>query len=168
MMRAAFPAIAAALIASGCARPAGPYPSLYPRAAEAIDPRVPIVRPLNDRPAEAALVARLDELVAEARRGDDAFGGPIAAAERLAQGAGPRESESWIAAQQALSAAVAARAPTARALAEIDALGATRLRDNGGLAPNDLKAIEDAAAVVGRIAERQTTAIAAIEARLAS
>src|SRR6476620_7200523 len=37
----------------------GPYPSLQPRAAEAIDPRVQPVKPMNDRPVSASLAAQL-------------------------------------------------------------------------------------------------------------
>jgi hypothetical protein len=165
MVRALLP-LALALLAA-CSTPGGPYPSLQPRSAEAMDPRVPVTRPLNDRAADAGLVTRLRALVAEARQGDAAFAPAVAAAERAAAGAGAAESESWIVAQQALSAAVAARAPTARAQAEIDALGAQLLKANGGIAPNDLKAIEEAAAAVAAIAERQSAAIETIEARLA-
>ena len=160
--------IIAAFALAACTRPGGPYPSLAPRAGEAIDPRVPIVKPLNDRPAGAELVARLEALVAEARSGDAAFQPAAATAERLAQGAGPPQSESWIAAQQALSAAVAARAPTARALGDIDSISAQMLKSQGGIAPNDLKAIDGAAATVGAIDERQQALIAGIQARLGS
>src|SRR5205085_1897727 len=101
---------------SGCASPGGPPPSLAPRAAEAIDPRAPVVRPINDRPVDAALARRLAELVSQARSGDSAFRGQAETAQRLAAAAGPPQSESWIAAQQALSAAIDARAPTTTAL----------------------------------------------------
>src|SRR5690242_715793 len=47
---------------TGCTAPGGPYPSLQPRAAEAIDPRVPVERPMNDRPVTAALAGRLSAL----------------------------------------------------------------------------------------------------------
>ena len=63
-------------------------------------------------------------------------------AQRLAAAAGPPQSESWIAAQLALSAAIEARAPTATALGDIDALGADKLQAQGGLAPADLGAIQ--------------------------
>lgn len=155
-----------AVVLTACSPVGGPHPSLQPRAAEAIDPRLPVPEVVNDRPASGDLVARLAGLVAEARRGDEAFGPAMAAAERAAAGAGPAQSESWIAAQQALSAAQAARQPTARALGDIDALGAERLAANGGLSPNDLKAINDAAAVVGRIDARQQAAIADLLRRL--
>ena len=152
-------------ILGGCASGGAP-PSLLPRAAEAIDPRLPVVRPINDRPTDPALAGRLAELVAQARQGDSAFQPAAAEAERLAGAAGDRQSESWVAAQEALSAAIAAREPTAHALGDIDALGASRLQAQAGLAPNDLAAIQSAGAEVGSIDRRQAETIAAIRRRL--
>jgi hypothetical protein len=159
-------ALLTAVALDACTQPGGPYPSLQPRAAEAIDPRVPVVRPLNDRPVDPALAARLALLLSEARSGDAAFESAVALAERLAASAGAPQSESWVAAQQALSAAVAARAPTARALGDIDSLGAGKLEVQGGLAPSDLAAIGEAGAEVGAIDTRQAERIAAIQRRL--
>ena len=121
---------------------------------------------MNDRPVDPALAGRLGALVAQARDGDAAFGPAIAQAERAANSAGAPQSESWIAAQQALSAAVAARAPTVHALGDIDALGADKLQGQGGLAPADLSAIQQASATVGAIDQRQADRIAAIQRRL--
>lgn len=151
---------------AACTSPGGPPPSLQPRAAEAIDPRVPIVRPVNDRPVDPALASRLAELIRQARAGDAAFRAAIEHAERLAASAGAPRSEGWVAAQQALSAADAAREPTGRALGDIDALGAERLQTQGGLAPNDLAAIRSAGAEVGAIDQRQAERIDAIQRRL--
>ncbi len=159
-------AIAVLAALSSCAAPGGPYPSLQPRAAERIDPRIPVERPVNDRPASAELVARLDALIAEARAGDAAFGGPAENGRRLAEAAGAPRSESWIAAQQALSAAVAARAPVGTALADVDALGADKVQAQRGLSPSDLKAIKDAGAAIGAIDAREAQVIAAIQRRL--
>ena len=161
----AIPMIAAL---AACGTPGWPPPSLLPRPAEAIDPRVPVVNPINDRPVDAALAARLAALVAQAREGDAAFGPAIAQAERLAAAAGAPQSESWIAAQQALTVAVAARAPTAEALGAIDALGANKLDAQGGLAPNDLAAVQQAGAEVGAIDRRQAERVSAIQRRLGS
>jgi hypothetical protein len=163
----ALPALLAAL-AAGCSTPNGTIPSLAPRAAEQIDPRVPVERPPNDRPVAPGLAARLDVLVAQARSGEAGFEAAIAAARAAADGAGPRESESWIVAQEALSAAVKAREPAAMAIGEIDSIGAELLVAQGGLAPADLAAIESAAATVGAISRAQAEAIAAVQARLAS
>jgi hypothetical protein len=151
---------------AACSAPGGPYPSLQPRAAEAIDPRVPVVRPINDRPVTPALANRLAALVAQAKSGDAAFDGAAAEAERLAAAAGAPQSEAWIAAQEALTAAIAAAKPTATALGDIDALAGNALQTNGGIAPNDLAAIKDAQAEVGSIDARQSQRIDAIQRRL--
>jgi hypothetical protein len=154
-----------ALLAA-CAPSGGPVPSLLPRAAEAIDPRVPVEGPVNSRPVTEALASRLAELVAQAREGDAAFRPLAERAEQAAAAAGPPQSESWIAAQQALSAAAAAREPTTRALGDIDALGGDRLQSQGGLSPADLAAIREAGAEVGAIDKRQAERIDAIQRRL--
>jgi hypothetical protein len=167
MRNPALPALLAAL-AAGCSSSNGTIPSLAPRAAEQIDPRVPVERPLNDRPVAPGLAARLDVLVAQARSGEAGFAAAIAAARNAAEGAGPRESESWIVAQEALSAAVKAREPAAMAISEIDSIGAELLVAQGGLSPADLAAIESAAATVGALSRAQAEAIAAVQARLAS
>ena len=162
------PLLLGLLMLAGCSAAGGPYPSLRPRSAEAIDPRVQPVRPMNDRPVAATLASQLAALVEQARSGETAFEPAIADAERLAGAAGAPQSEGWIAAQEALSAAIAARKPTALAEADIDALGATALQTHGGIAPNDLKAIESAAAEVARIARGQTDRIDALKRRLGS
>ena len=156
------------LLLSACAAPGGPYPSLQPRAAEAIDPRVPVERPINDRPTTPALATRLAELVGRAHGGEAAFEPAAAEAERLAADAGALQTESWTVAQQALSAAIEARAPTATALADVDAIAASALQTQGGIAPNDLTAIQNAAAEVGAIDRRQTARIKALQQRLGS
>lgn len=150
----------------GCAANPAAYPSLEVRAGEAIDPRVPVERPLNDRPARPALVNRLGTLLAQARSGDAAFQPAIAEASARAAAAGPAQSESWIVAQQALSAAIEARAPTARALGDVDAIGAELLLANGGIAPSDLEAIAAAGRSIAAIDRRQSEAIAAVQSRL--
>ncbi len=149
-----------------CAAPGGPSPSLQPRAAEAVDPRVPVSGSVNDRPVSPALAARLRELVAQAQSGDAAFAPLAERAEQLASGAGAPQSESWTVAQEALSAAVAARGPTARALGDIDALGADALQRQGGMAPADLAAVQEAGQRVAAIDRRQTARVDAIQRRL--
>lgn len=121
---------------------------------------------MNDRPVTAALAARLGELVAQARSGDAAFAALADQAEKLAAAAGAPQSEGWVAAQQALSAAVDARGPTVRALADIDAIGASMLQAQQGLAPADLAAIQSAGAEAGAIDQRQADRISAIQRRL--
>jgi len=164
-MRTRVPITLLVFALAGCASSAAP-PSLLPRAAEAIDPRVPVMRPMNDRPVDPALARRLAELVGQARSGDAAFRPAAAEAARLADAAGREHDDSWVAAQEALSRAVAARAPTARALGDIDALGADALAEKRGLAPADLAAIKDAAAEAAALDQRQADTIAAIQRRL--
>ena len=154
------------LAVTACSTPGGPYPSLQPRAAEEIDPRLPVVRPVNDRPVTATLASRLADLLAQARSSEGAFDAAASSAEKLASAAGAPQSESWILAQEALTAAIAARRPTANALGDIDALGATALQKQGGLSPNDLEAIKRASAYVAAIDMRQAARIDAIQKRL--
>ena len=154
------------LCLAACSAPGGPYPSLQPRAAEAIDPRVPVIRPINNRPATQALTARLSALVDQAQSGNAAFEGAASEAERLAAAAGAPQSEGWIAAQEALTAAVAARKPTSDALGDIDEIAATALQTQRGIAPNDLAAIGNAAAVIGALDERQTDRIRTVQRQL--
>lgn len=166
MRNAVFLAILASAVLGACAPASGPFPSLQPRAGEDVDPRVPVVRPMNDRPVTPSLASRLADLVSQARSSDAAFGPLADEAERLAAAAGAPQSESWVAAQQALSAAVEARGPTARAVGDIDALGANLLQTQQGLAPADLAAIQNAGAEAGEIDQRQADRIAAIQRRL--
>jgi hypothetical protein len=158
--------LVATLCLSACSYPGGAPPSLAPRAAEAIVPRAPVVRPMNDRPVDPALAGRLAALVAQARNGDAAFQPAAAEANRLSASAGAPQTESWISAQQALTAAIAARGPTVAAIGDIDALGANKLQIQGGLAPSDLAAIQSAGAEVGAIDDREAAAIKAIQGRL--
>jgi len=154
------------LVLSACATPGGPYPSLQPRAAETADPRLTVDRPLNDRPASPVLTSRLAALVAQAHEGDAAFESAAADAERLAGAAGAPQSESWIAAQEALTAAIAASGPTHAALADIDGIGASALQTQGGIAPTELAAIKSAGAEVAAIDRRQAERIRALQQRL--
>jgi hypothetical protein len=156
------------LLLSACASPGGPYPSLQPRAAEAVDPRVPVERPINDRPVTADLAAQLAQLVAQARSGDTAFAPAIAEAERLASAAGAPQSEGWTVAQEAVSAAISAREPTVKALSDVDALGANALQAQGGIAPNDLAAIQAAASEIAALDSAQAARIKALQERLGS
>jgi len=162
-----FPLPALAILAA-CAPTSGPFPSLQTRAAEGIDPRLPIVRPVNDRAVTPALAMRLAELLDRARSGNAAFNSLASRAESLAAAAGARQSDSWVAAQEALSQAVAARDTTASAMGDIDQLGSTMLQSQGGLAPSDLAAIQNASAEAAELDQQQANRIKAIQQRLGS
>ncbi len=162
------PLLLMSLSLAACAGPQVNAPSLTPRAAEAIDPRLPVGGEVPIGPAEPSVAARLAELVRAARQGDGAFASAAAEAERLAAVAGGPQSESWVVAQQALSVAVAARAPTTRAMGDIDELAADRIEAQGGLGANNVAAIRSAAAEVAAIDRRQAERIERIQARLGS
>jgi hypothetical protein len=151
---------------AACSAPGGPYPSLQPRAAELIDPRVPVERPVNDRPVTEALATQLRALVAQARAGAGPFDRAADQAQTAAASAGPIHGEGWISAQEALSGAIAARKPVATALADVDAIGATALQRQGGIAPNDLDAIRSAAAEIGALDRAQAARIDSIQRQL--
>lgn len=156
-------------ILGACTMPAGPEPpSLAPRAAEAIDPRVPVDNPVRSGPVSAQLAGHLAALIDQAEAGDAAFRSAIERAEQLAAIAGASQTESWVAAQQALSAAQSARSPTTRALGDIDSLAAEALATKGGISAADMEAIKAASARVAPIDRAQADRIEAVEARLGS
>lgn len=166
MMRFA-PAAALALLAA-CTRPGmGPEPSLAPRAAEAIDPRVAIPSDVPIGSVDPALASRLSALVREAHAAAPQFAALREEADRVAAAAGAAGSESWIAAQQALSRAVAQRGVTARVAADIDEIAATRLKNQRWIAPADQAAMAAAAAEVTAISDAQANGIQQIRERLA-
>lgn len=156
-----------ALLLSGCAAQSG-APSLAPRPAEAIDPRLPVEVDVVEQPVSPALVARLAALVEQARLGDAAFRDAAARAEPLVAAAGPAHGESWVLAQQAISIAQAARAPTTRALGEVDSIAATAIARSGGIPAADLAAIHAAAAGISAMSTAQAAALDALKARLAA
>jgi hypothetical protein len=146
-------------IAAACSAPATVEPSLAPRAAEAIDPRVPIPNAAPTGTVDPSLAARLEALVSNARGGVPAFEAQEAEANRLAAGAGPVASEGWIAAQQALSRLVEQHGVTTQVAADIDELASDRLESQHWIRPADREAIAAAAAEVGSINEAQAAAI---------
>jgi len=155
-------------ILAACSTPPGPVPSLAPRAAEAVDPRVPVNNPVKSGPVDRNLAAHLAALLDQVQAGDSAFRDAADTAERLTAAAGPPQSESWISAQQALSVAHAARGPTTRALGDIDGLAATALATKGGMSAADLAAIRSAAARASEVDRAEAARIDALEARLGS
>ena len=155
-----------ALGLTACAASTVNEPSLARRSAEAIDPRLPI--PSNPRPGpvDAALAARLGALVADGTAGAAAFDRELSGTQRLVTAAGPVQSESWIVAQQAVSALEASQVATTRALADIDELTARRIQSGGGLSVDDLGAVEAASSQLRAIADRQSQAMASLQTRL--
>ena len=150
---------------SACASTAPRTDRLAPRAAESIDPRTPIPSVEPGGPADPALVARLEAIKGPALASLGQFDQLAMMARSAAAGAGPSQSESWITAQVALSALVAAGAPVTNALGEIVALGADKI---SALVAPDRKAIEAAAGDLTAIELRHAATIAELNARLGS
>jgi hypothetical protein len=144
---------------AACSTRSTPEPSLAPRAAEAIDPRLPIPDTIPAGTVDPALAARLSALVDEVRTGSAQFGAQAAEADGLAAAAGPIASESWVAAQSALSRLVEQYGVTTRAAADIDALAAERLASQHWMRPADREAIAAAAAEVAAISDSQSASI---------
>jgi hypothetical protein len=144
-----------AVFAAACTTPQGGEPSLAPRAAEAIDPRLPVAEEIDPTPTDPALASRLSTLLEEARAAAAEFDSAVPSARALAQSAGAAQSESWVAAQAAMSHLERVRGPSARAAAEADALAAERLRVGRSYTAADLAALEQAAAELRAINERQ-------------
>jgi hypothetical protein len=108
-------------------------PSLAPRPAETADIDTPAPAPAPPQPADAAQAALIAKLVALAKQGDAAFEKVLPAT--ITSGA--PQSEAWIAAQSARSAAESARGPTLDALSGLDtAIGEAidKGQDTGALA----------------------------------
>lgn len=163
-MRASVPFLALGLI--GCAASTATETSLARRSAEAIDPRLPIASEPSPGPVDAALVARLSQLVIEGNGGARTFDAQVGQAQSLANAAGPAQSESWIVAQQALSGLEGARAATTRALGDIDAIAANRIQSGAGLTFSDQAAVEAASTELSAVADRQASIIDQLGARL--
>ena len=166
-MRSLYQLLAALLLAS-CSTPrTAPEPSLAPRAAEAIDPRVPIPDTVPTGPVDPALASRIEALLSEARGEVPAFEAREAEAARLAANAGPVSSEGWVVAQQALSRLVEQFGVTTRVAADIDALASSRLESTRWIRPADREAIAAAQSAIAAIVEPQAASVARIRERLA-
>jgi hypothetical protein len=141
------------------------FPSLAVRPAERGLSTAEPVHPPVAVPSEPALVQRVAALRQQAAEGDRAFDaafGPVASA---VAAAGDSGTESWVAAQQALSRLEAARVGTAGALRELDQLALERaaVATNEG----DFAAIEAALAEVETLAAAQRTRWETLRDRLA-
>jgi hypothetical protein len=166
-MRCLVSLLAVSLVAACSAPHAGPPSSLAARPAEVIDPRLPIASESPTGAANAELAGQLAAQVEAARSGVSSFNARQEVAERLAAGAGPIASESWVAAEQALSLLVEQYGVTTRAAANIDELGSSRLQRERWISPADQRAIAAAAAEVAAISDSQAGAIDRLKNQLA-
>jgi len=161
-----------ALIAFGvlgaCSKSTLNPPSLAPRDAEKIDPRIPVEHPIVKRGANLTLAGKLAALLNEAEQGDTKYRAALGPAERAVGAADKTRGEAWITAQQLLSALQSARAPTTRAAAAMDALAGDAVKADSGIDADELDAIQRAAEEADAMAARQASEIAALSARLAN
>ncbi|MEG3154495.1 hypothetical protein [Sphingomonas sp. RB1R13] len=155
------------LLLGACSHTTANSPSLAPRAAEKIDPRVPVERALTERPMSGGVRERLASLIAQARSGDAAYRAALGPAQRAVGAAGPARSESWISAQVAISALEAARSPTPAALSAIDAIAGEAVAAKGAIGASDLAAVQAAGTDAGAIDAEQRATIASLNARIA-
>jgi hypothetical protein len=157
MNRAPPLALAAALLLSACAAP-GTFPSLAPREAERLYAAGDPLQTTPEAPDRAAIAEQIGAVSATAGDGNAAFQRELAAAQPLAARAGRSGSESWIAAQQAISRVEAARATTTRALADLDQFASEQAR-MGPLSIADFGRLKAAVARLQAQADRQQQAI---------
>jgi hypothetical protein len=155
----------AALLLAGCVAQDG-FPSLAMRPAELDLSTEEPVHPAVEVPTDPALRARIADLLRQASEGERGFAAALGPAEAAVAAAGGVGSESWVEAQQALSRLETRRAPTARALAELDQLS----RERAEMATNaeDFAALDAAVAEAGRIAAGQEERLDRLQARLPS
>jgi hypothetical protein len=134
----------------------GPFPSLAPREGEELT----IEEPVRETPTiadDGALRTRIAALLGEAQEGGRRFDADFGQAERAAARGGAEGSDSWIAAQEAISRLEAARARTGNAAAELDQLNLTRA--NLPTSAADQETLDAAIAEVARIDSNQQARI---------
>ena len=128
---------------------------------------MPVEGAVDSRPVDPALAARLEALLTEARNAAAAFAAAAPAARAKAASAGQPESESWIAAQNALAELERTRAPFTRAYGDVDALRAQSARSGDQASAADVAALEAASAELNGLAERQDEVLDFIRSQIA-
>ncbi len=157
-------ALCGLLILGGCAAASGEFPSLQPREVER---NISLEEPVRTPPVvapSAELTSQAQGLLGRARAGDRAFDAEYPRAQRAAAAAGGSGTDSWVAAQEAVSRLEASRAETTRALADLDQLLLARaaVPTNAG----DYAAIREAKEMAQALADGQSARIAGLRSRL--
>lgn len=150
------------LILSGCAAK-GEFPSLAHRPIEAKATDLladPAVKPQPALPSDPALAARIAAARQAAFDSAPAFDAALATAQTAASRAGEAQSESWIAAQMAVSAAEHTRDPVKTALADLDSVVRTLMTERP--TSPDLATVQQAIADVKMLDSRQNAALQAV------
>jgi hypothetical protein len=157
MKRTLPPLLAVAFLTTACAAD-GPFPSLAVRAAERVYAAGDPLQTTPEAPDRPGLAGRISGFLAAAEEGEAAFAKAFYAARPVAARAGARGSESWLAAQQAISRVEAARAATTRALGDLDQFSAEQARQ-GPLSTSDYQQLTGATARLQAQADRQRQAV---------
>jgi hypothetical protein len=119
--------IASAALLLGACSTASTGPSLARRPIETRGLDEPARTATPPAAADATLREKIAAALASVERGRADFAGLVGQVETAVAAAGAEGSESWIAAQQLLSALEGARAPSPAGLADLDTLLTTRL-----------------------------------------
>lgn len=152
-----------AILLAACV-PEGDFPSLAMRPGERDLSTEEPTRPAIEVPDDGALRQQVAELRRLAAQGDAAFDAGYGATAAAVAAAGPRESDGWVEAQQALSRLEAAREATMRALADLDRIAMDRI--GAPTSASDFAAINAAIAAVEQLALAQQQRMDALRARL--
>lgn len=156
MKRLMIPALLLTLSACGTT---GNYPSLNPRPIETKAAGLlgePDIQAAPSAPASAATMTKIDAALSAARSADAAFQNALGSTQAAVRGAGSSGSESWIAAQMAVSALEGTRAPVKSSLSDLDGLLRAAL---AGPPSEDLANVEAAIRTVEGIDARHNTAM---------
>ena len=137
-------------------------PSLAPRAAEKIPIDAPAPYVEETGTADPALAARLAPLIAQAESGHRDFTAAQQDVAKAAAAAGQSGSESWILAQQALSALDGKRLAVQDAAAKLDAIRF----EPANAAPGNRQAIDQAGARLQALVDEEVAAMAQLAAKL--
>lgn len=153
----------APLLLAGCANSADVGPSLARRPIESRNLSEPIREATPPVAAEAPLRSEIADLLIRARTGERDFNALLPRAEAAASASGSEGSESWITAQQLVSALEGAREATTGALGRLDALLAQQV-----LAQNEagLAELQSAQQEVAALAETQQARIDSLQAQI--
>jgi hypothetical protein len=148
------------VFASGCTAP-GTFPSLNPRPIEAKAADLlnePAPKPIVLAPSDPVVARQIDAAMKMAQDSIAPFDAAAARAEKAVSAAGAAESESWVAAQMAVSDAEQARAGAKSALADLDSLLQRQISTgpSADLAPLQ-QAIRDVVALDARQTDRMAT-----------
>jgi hypothetical protein len=164
MSRSPLPLLFIAATLAGCAA-TGDFPSLAPRPIEKTANEEPVAATAPIAGADAALLTRVTAIVESGESGHRAFLTEIAAARpAIERGSGTAEgSEAWVAAQQAYTAADAARGALTAALTDLDALRREQA-DNAN--PGNQAALDQAAQRLGALDAEDNAALAELASKL--